>query len=54
MNTYKATVRVRSPSGSGKMVVWVQTSARSSIDAKQLLEVRYGRGNVISLPTRVD
>jgi hypothetical protein len=36
------------------MVVWAQISARSSIDAKQLLEAQYGRGNVISLPTRAN
>lgn len=53
MNTYKATVRVRSASGSGTMVVWARTSASNPIEAKQLLEAQYGRGNVISVPTLV-
>ena len=51
MWTYRATVRVRSPNGNGTMVVWTQISARNPIDARQLLEAQYGRGNVISVPT---
>jgi hypothetical protein len=51
MRIYKATVRVRSPSGNGTMVVWAQIGARNPIDARQLLEAQYGRGNVISVPT---
>lgn len=53
MKTYKATVRVRSASGGGTMVVWAQVSASSPIDAKQMLEAQYGRGSVISVPTEV-
>ncbi|MBK6862483.1 MAG: hypothetical protein IPG91_02415 [Ideonella sp.] len=53
MRTYKATVRVRSASGSGTMAVWAQTSASNPIEAKQLMEAQYGRGNVISIPTLV-
>jgi len=51
MKTYKATVRVRSGTGSGTMVVWAQIRADNPIAAKQLLEAQYGRGNVISVPT---
>lgn len=53
MNTFKASVRVRHPSGNGTMVVWAQTSARGPIEAKQMLEAQYGRGNVVSIPTLV-
>ena len=53
MKTYKATVRVRSASGSGTMVVWAHVSANDSISAKQMLEAQYGRGNVVSIPTLV-
>ena len=53
MRTYKATVRVTSPSGHGTMVVWAQVSAQNPIAAKSLLEAQYGRGNVISVPTLV-
>lgn len=51
MKTYKATVRVRSGTGSGTMVTWAHIRADNPIAAKQLLEAQYGRGNVISVPT---
>lgn len=50
MKTYKATVRVPSPSGSGTVVVWAQINAQSPIAAKIMLEGQYGRGNVVSVP----
>jgi hypothetical protein len=53
MNMYKATVRVRSASGGGTMVVWAQICARNPIEARQLLEAQYGRGNVIGIPQLV-
>jgi len=51
MNTYKCTVRVKSASGSGTMVVWAQIQAINPIAARQLLEAQYGRGNVIGIPS---
>lgn len=53
MKTFKATVRVRSASGNGMMVVWAQVSASDPNSARQMLEAQYGRGNVISIPTVV-
>ena len=50
MNTYRASVRVRSASGAGMMVVWAQIQAQNPIAARQLLEAQYGRDNVISVP----
>lgn len=54
MNTYRAAVRVRGLSGSGQRVVWAQISARNTLDAKQMLEAQYGRGNVIGVPVLVN
>jgi hypothetical protein len=50
MNTYRASVRVRSASGTGTMVVWAQIQASNPIAARQQLEAQYGRGNVVSVP----
>ena len=53
MNTYKCTVRVARAGGVGTMVVWTQVTAQNPINAKSQLEARYGRGNVIGVPTLV-
>ncbi len=50
MNTYRASVRVKSASGTGTMVVWAHIQASNPIAARQQLEAQYGRGNVIGLP----
>jgi hypothetical protein len=50
MYTYRASVRVKSASGSFTMVVWAQVHASNPIAARQQLEAQYGRGNVISVP----
>ncbi len=49
MNTYKARVRVHSPSGASMMTVWAQVAASNPIHARQLLEAQYGRGNVVGV-----
>lgn len=49
MNTYKARVRVHSPSGASMMTVWAQVAASNPIHARQLLEAQYGPGNVVGI-----
>lgn len=53
MNTYRASVRVKSASGTGTLVVWALIQASSPIAARQQLEAQYGHGNVISIPQQV-
>jgi hypothetical protein len=50
MKTYKALVKVRSTSGAGTTTVGAQVVASNPIQAKQLLEAQYGRGNVLGVP----
>lgn len=52
MNTYRCTVRVAKSGGTGTMVVWVEIAAQNPANAKSQLEAMYGRGNVISIPSR--
>lgn len=47
MNTYKATVRVPSSNSGALMTVWVQIAANNPIDARSMLQVQYGKANVI-------
>lgn len=49
MNTYKMQVRVPSPSRQGMVTVWAQIVASGPIQARQLLEAQYGRGNVVGV-----
>jgi hypothetical protein len=49
VNTYKAMVRVHSPSGASMMTAWAQVAASNPIHAPQLLEAQYGRGNAIGV-----
>jgi hypothetical protein len=53
MKTFKATVRVPSPSGYGVVTTWVQTQAANPIAAKSILEGQFGRGKVTSVPALV-
>jgi len=50
VNKYMARVKVRSTSGAGTTTVKAQVVASNPIQAKQLLEAQYGRGNVLGVP----
>jgi hypothetical protein len=50
MNTYKANVRVAKAGGIGAMIVMAHVTAPNPLAAKLLLEVQYGRANVIGIP----
>ena len=53
MDTYKCTVRVAKSGGIGTMVVWAHVTAQNPHNAKSQLEAKYGRSNVIGVPTLV-
>ena len=53
MKTYGARVRVPTPDGVGMHVEWTEICAQNPVVAKSLLEAKYGRGNVMSIPILV-
>lgn len=41
------TIRLPSPNSGAMMTVWVQIAAQNPIDARSMLQVQYGKANVI-------
>lgn len=53
MRTYKCLVRVPTGSGSVLMSIWTRVTALNAIQARQLLDAQYGKGNVLGTPVQV-